>query len=284
MDPCGGGNHGCEHDYFSTEDSCVCRCRRGYVLRPDGKTCKKVDHCADGGHGCQHEAVNAETACVCECRDGFTLEPDGRTCRSLDLCQTVDHGCEHQCLSTPESYLCVCFEGFTLAGDGRSCKKPECGAGVMDLVFVIDGSKSLGPVNFELVKRFVNTVVDSLDVSRSGAHVGLLQYSTKVRTEFPLGRYTSGRDVKAAVSRVEYMGRGSMTGSALRHLHQPGGRPAGGPAATIVLTDGRSQDDVAIEEELKQIASEPDEKHVFYADNFDQMGEITNRLKSGLCQ
>ncbi|KAG7251469.1 hypothetical protein CRUP_006633 [Coryphaenoides rupestris] len=207
----------------------------------------------------------------------------------MDLCQTVDHGCEHQCLSTPESYLCVCFEGFTLAGDGRSCKKPECGAGVMDLVFVIDGSKSLGPVNFELVKRFVNTVVDSLDVSRSGTHVALLQYSTKVRTEFPLGRYTSGRDVKAAVSRVEYMGRGSMTGSALRHVFQTsftsqeGARP-GVPRATIVLTDGRSQDDVAIEEELKQIASEPDEKHVFYADNFDQMGEITNRLKSGLCQ
>jgi len=40
VDPCGGGNHGCEHDHFSTEDSCVCRCRRGYLLRPDGKTCK----------------------------------------------------------------------------------------------------------------------------------------------------------------------------------------------------------------------------------------------------
>ena len=40
----------------------------------------------------------------------------------------------------------------------------------------------------------------------------------------------------------------------------------------------------AIEEELKQIASEPHEKHVFYAENFDQMGEITNRLKSGICQ
>ena len=40
----------------------------------------------------------------------------------------------------------------------------------------------------------------------------------------------------------------------------------------------------AIEEELKQIASEPDETHVFYAENFDQMGEITNRLKSGICQ
>ena len=119
----------------------------------------------------------------------------------------------------------------------------------MDLVFIIDGSKSLGPVNFELVKGFVNAVVDSLDVSRNGTRVGLLQYSTKVRTEFTLGRYTSARDVKEAVSRVQYMGRGSMTGMALRHMFQTSftameGARLGVRRVTIVLTDGRSQDDV----------------------------------------
>uniref|UniRef100_A0A8C5F746 Matrilin 2 n=1 Tax=Gadus morhua TaxID=8049 RepID=A0A8C5F746_GADMO len=225
-----------------------------------------------------------------------------------DMCEMTDHQCQHICVSSPASYRCKCRLGYTLNTDGKTCT--ECGNAVMDLVFIIDGSKSLGPINFELVKGFVNAVVDSLDVSRNGTRVGLLQYSTKVRTEFTLGRYASAGDVKEAVSRVQYMGRGSMTGMALRHMFQTSftakeGARLGVRHATIVLTDGRSQDDVvewankaknagvtmyalgvgkAIEEELKQIASEPDETHVFYAENFDQMGEITNRLKSGICQ
>uniref|UniRef100_A0A8C4GHP1 Matrilin 2 n=1 Tax=Dicentrarchus labrax TaxID=13489 RepID=A0A8C4GHP1_DICLA len=226
----------------------------------------------------------------------------------LDLCQTVDHGCEHQCVSTTDSYICKCFEGFMLAEDGKSCKK--CGDGVMDLVFVIDGSKSLGPANFELVKQFVNGIVDSLDISRPGSHVGLLQYSTKVRTEFTLGQYTTAQAIKQAVSRMQYMGRGSMTGSALRHMFEfsfsvkEGARP-NIPRVSIVFTDGRSQDDVsewankaknsgvtiyalgvgkAIEQELREIASEPDEKHLYYAEDFENMGEITKKLKSRICK
>ncbi|XP_047453911.1 matrilin-2-like isoform X5 [Mugil cephalus] len=310
IDHCADGSHGCEQEFMNTESSCVCKCREGYTLRPDGKTCKPIDHCANGAHGCEQEFMNTEDSCVCKCRKGYTLRPDGKTCKSLDLCQTVDHGCEHQCVSTTDSYICKCFEGFVLAEDGKSCKKPECGDGVMDLVFVIDGSKSLGPANFELVKQFVNGIVDSLDISRTGTHVGLLQYSTKVRTEFTLGQYASARDIKRAVARMQYMGRGSMTGSALRHMHElsfsakEGARP-NVPRVSIVFTDGRSQDDVsewatkaknsgvtiyalgvgkAIEQELREIASEPDEKHLYYAEDFEKMGEITNKLKSRICK
>ena len=39
-DHCADGKHGCEHDFMNTEDSCVCKCREGYTLRPDGKTCQ----------------------------------------------------------------------------------------------------------------------------------------------------------------------------------------------------------------------------------------------------
>lgn len=120
----------------------------------------------------------------------------------------------------------------------------------MDLVFVIDGSKSLGPTNFELVKQFVNGIVSSLDISKTGTHVGLLQYSTKVRTEFTLGQYTAAQGVKQAVSRMRYMGRGSMTGSALRHMYESSfsakeGARANIPRVCVVFTDGRSQDDVS---------------------------------------
>ncbi|XP_058502842.1 matrilin-2-like isoform X2 [Solea solea] len=310
IDHCADGTHGCEQEFMNTEDSCVCKCREGFTLRPDGKTCKKIDHCADGTHGCEQEFMNTEDSCVCKCREGFTLRPDGKTCKSLDLCHTLEHGCEHQCINTNISYICRCFEGFMLAEDGKSCKKPECGDGVMDLVFVIDGSKSLGPANFELVKQFVNGIVDSLDISAAGTHVGLLQYSTKVRTEFTLGQYITAQRVKQAVARVQYMGRGSMTGSALRHMFESSfsfkeGARASVSRVCIVFTDGRSQDDVtewaskaknsgitiyalgigkAIEQELREIASEPDEKHLYYAEDFEKMGEITKRLKMRICK
>lgn len=210
----------------------------------------------------------------------------------------------------------------------------------MDLVFVIDGSKSLGPANFELVKHFVNSIVESLDVSRTGTHVGLLQYSTKVRTEFTLSQHTTAQGIKQAVSHMQYMGRGSMTGSALRHMFEFSFTAKEGarhniPHVSIVFTDGRSQDDVsewanktknsgrpinfswqaetlqvvssrsflsypgfllfpgitiyavgvgkAIEQELREIASEPDEDHLYYAEDFKNMGEITKKLKSRMC-
>lgn len=98
----------------------------------------------------------------------------------MDLCNSVGHGCEHQCVSTPGSYHCVCPEGRSLQEDGRSCGG-ECPAAVVplrpadggvtlallstacksaniDLVLLIDGSKSVRPQNFELVKKFVNQV------------------------------------------------------------------------------------------------------------------------------
>uniref|UniRef100_A0A3B3C6L6 Matrilin 2 n=1 Tax=Oryzias melastigma TaxID=30732 RepID=A0A3B3C6L6_ORYME len=221
-----------------------------------------------------------------------------KLCEGSKLCEVVDHQCQHICMNVPGSYRCKCRKSFSINPDGKTCK-------VLDLVFVIDGSKSLGPANFELVKQFVNSIVDSLDISRTGTHVGLIQYSTKVRTEFTLGQYVTVDSIKQAVRRMEYMGRGSRTGSALRHMFESsfssreGARP-NTQRVTIVFTDGRSQDDVsewaskaknsgitiyalgigkAIEQELREIASEPDEMHLYYAESFEKMGEITQKLK-----
>lgn len=127
----------------------------------------------------------------------------------------------------------------------------DCGDGVMDLVFVIDGSKSLGTVNFERVKRWVNGIVETLSVSKGATQVGLIQYSTKVRTEFTLAQHHSTQAIQQAVTGIQYMGRGSMTGSALRHMFERSfsaaeGARRGVPRVSIVFTDGRSQDDVSV--------------------------------------
>lgn len=125
-----------------------------------------------------------------------------------DLCDTGDHDCEQVCTSTPGSYKCGCREGFTLMDDGRSCTgkcvcegvclglcsptetlhpvccltPAACSNAALDVVFVIDGSKSIRPENFELVKKWINQIVDKMDVSESKTHVGLVQYSSLVKT------------------------------------------------------------------------------------------------------
>uniref|UniRef100_A0A7N9CWA7 Matrilin 4 n=1 Tax=Macaca fascicularis TaxID=9541 RepID=A0A7N9CWA7_MACFA len=269
-----------------------------------------IDYCSFGNHSCQHECVSTPGGPRCHCREGHDLQPDGRSCQVRDLCNGVDHGCEFQCVSEGLSYRCLCPEGRQLQADGKSCDR--CREGHVDLVLLVDGSKSVRPQNFELVKRFVNQIVDFLDVSPEGTRVGLVQFSSRVRTEFPLGRYGTAAEVKQAVLAVEYMERGTMTGLALRHMVEhsfseaQGARPRAlnVPRVGLVFTDGRSQDDIsvwaarakeegiamyavgvgkAVEAELREIASEPAELHVSYAPDFGTMTHLLQNLRSSIC-
>uniref|UniRef100_A0A452TVN2 Matrilin 1 n=1 Tax=Ursus maritimus TaxID=29073 RepID=A0A452TVN2_URSMA len=228
-----------------------------------------------------------------------------------DLCATGDHDCEQVCLSSPGSYTCACREGFTLNSDGKTCNVCSGGGGssATDLVFLIDGSKSVRPENFELVKKFINQIVDTLDVSDKLAQVGLVQYSSSVRQEFPLGRFHTKKDIKAAVRNMSYMEKGTMTGAALKYLVDnsftvsSGARP-GAQKVGIVFTDGRSQDYIndaakkakdlgfkmfavgvgnAVEDELREIASEPVAEHYFYTADFKTINQIGKRLQKKIC-
>ncbi|XP_028303265.1 LOW QUALITY PROTEIN: matrilin-4 [Gouania willdenowi] len=310
IDYCSFGNHTCDHECESVLNGFHCSCKPGFRLLEDGKSCRPIDLCAEGKHDCEQVCVSAPGVFTCDCNKGFKLNKDKKTCTNMNMCASVHHGCEHQCVNTPGSFYCVCPEGELLQEDGKGCG--TCKSANIDLVLLIDGSKSVRPQNFELVKKFVNQVVDSLDVSAHGTRVGLVQYSSRVRTEFPLNKFHSAADIKAAVMKVDYMEKGTMTGLALKHMLEnsfseaEGARPAARsiPRVGLVFTDGRSQDDIseyalkakeagitmyavgvgkAVEDELREIASEPLEKHFYYTTDFSAISTIAENLKLNVC-
>uniref|UniRef100_U3IKL1 Matrilin 4 n=1 Tax=Anas platyrhynchos platyrhynchos TaxID=8840 RepID=U3IKL1_ANAPP len=279
IDACADGRHGCEHQCVSARGSYSCRCRAGYYLNQDKRTCSMIDYCSFGNHSCQHECVSIPSGHRCRCHRGFTLQPDGSSCRATDLCNGVDHGCKFKCVTSEGSYHCVCPEGQQLQADGKGCSR--CGAGHVDLVMVIDGSKSVRPQNFELVKQFVNRIVDLLEVSPQGTRVGLVQYSSRVRTEFPLNKYHSADEIKEAVMKVEYMEKGTMTGLALKHMDDISEWARRAKESGIVMfAVGVGK---AVEEELRAIASEPVEQHFSYSADFTTMTHLVENFKLNIC-
>ncbi|XP_040055229.1 uncharacterized protein LOC120832752 isoform X4 [Gasterosteus aculeatus] len=118
LDPCDQG-HNCQHICVNNDYSYDCKCRKGYVLNPDKKTCSLSDTCVRA-HDCQHICVNTDDSYICKCRKGYVLNSDQKTCSRLDSC-TQGHDCQHICVNTDDLYICKCREGYVLNADQKTC-------------------------------------------------------------------------------------------------------------------------------------------------------------------
>lgn len=187
------------------------------------------------------------------------------------------------------SYICY-------TGCGLKCRESP-----LELVFVIDSSESVGPENFEVVKDFVNALIDRVSVSRETSRIGVVLYSHVDMVVVSLSDQSSQEDIKAAVKRMPYMGEGTFTGSAIHRANElfQASRP-GVRRVAVVLTDGQAdpRDVMQFEEtateahdegiemfvigvanktdplyreflaEMNVIASDPDEEHVYLIEDF----------------
>uniref|UniRef100_A0A8C5IKH2 VWFA domain-containing protein n=1 Tax=Junco hyemalis TaxID=40217 RepID=A0A8C5IKH2_JUNHY len=192
------------------------------------------------------------------------------------------------------------FFYFSFVGCSIKCKEIP-----MELVFVIDSSESVGPENFEIIKDFVTALVDRVTVGRNATRVGLVLYSLEAQLEFGLNKYPTRQDVKRAIRKMQYMGEGTYTGTAIRKATQEGfsGARAGVRKVAIVLTDGQTDKreavklDLVVREahaaniemyaigivntsdpaqagfvrELNVIASDPDGEHMYLIDDFNTL-------------
>lgn len=186
-----------------------------------------------------------------------------------------------------------------------------CGTTANDLVYIIDGSSSLGLADFQLAKRWLVNITNSFDISSQHMQVGLVQYSDTPRLEIPLGKHLSNKELLAAIQDVGYLGGNTQTGRAIKfatqHVFASSNRTrAARNRIAVVLTDGRSQDDVvdAAQEakaqniilfavgvgneiansELEDIANKPSSTYVLHAENYAAIMNIRDKLEQKLCE
>uniref|UniRef100_A0A8C4IJS7 Collagen alpha-1(XIV) chain n=1 Tax=Dicentrarchus labrax TaxID=13489 RepID=A0A8C4IJS7_DICLA len=181
---------------------------------------------------------------------------------------------------------------------------------ISDIVILVDGSWSIGRINFRLVRTFLENLVRAFNVESDKTRIGLAQYSGDPRIEWHLNAHTSKEAVIDAVKNLPYKGGNTLTGLALTFILENSFKPESGsrpgvPKIGILITDGKSQDDVippaqslrdagievfaigvknADENELKAIASPPEETHVYNVADFSVMSDIVEGLTKTVCE
>uniref|UniRef100_A0A8K9UJ14 Collagen type XIV alpha 1 chain n=1 Tax=Oncorhynchus mykiss TaxID=8022 RepID=A0A8K9UJ14_ONCMY len=181
---------------------------------------------------------------------------------------------------------------------------------IADIVILVDGSWSIGRLNFRLVRMFLENLVSAFSVGIDQTRIGLAQYSGDPRIEWHLNAFTTKDAVLDAVKNLPYKGGNTLTGLALTYILENSFKPESGsrsgvPKVGILITDGKSQDDVippaqslrdagielfaigvknADENELRAIASEPDNTHVYNVADFSVMSSIIEGLTQIVCE
>ncbi|XP_033955973.1 vitrin isoform X3 [Pseudochaenichthys georgianus] len=128
----------------------------------------------------------------------------------------------------------------------------------VDLVFLMDGSWSIGKRRFKIQKDFLSEVAQTINVGVAGPMMGLIQYGDDPVTEISLKSYSNSREVKSAIEKIGQKGGLSNVGKALSYINKhffsdANGNRGGAPNVAVVLVDGWPTDKV---EEASRLARE----------------------------
>ncbi|MEQ2191313.1 hypothetical protein XENOCAPTIV_026362 [Xenoophorus captivus] len=160
--------------------------------------------------------------------------------------------------------------------------------------------------DYNKMKEFMKSVVNKSFVGQNEVHVGVMQFSSAQRLEFPLNRYFTKKEMITAIDGMNQIGGGTLTGGAISEVSQyfdpaRGGRPDL-QQRLVVITDGEAQDEVkapaealraqgvlvyaiGVEEanttQLLEISGSPDR---MYAErDFDALKDLERQVSLELC-
>ncbi|XP_077409700.1 collagen alpha-1(XII) chain isoform X3 [Vanacampus margaritifer] len=178
-----------------------------------------------------------------------------------------------------------------------------------DIVLLVDGSWSIGRMNFKTIRNFISRMVSVFDIGPQKIQIGLAQYSGDPKTEWHLNAHSTKASLLDAIANLPYKGGNTMTGMALSYILENNFKANVGLRGEarkigILITDGKSQDEIvtssqnlrdsdielyaigvknADENELRSIASDPDEIHMYNVNDFKFLLDIVDDLTVNLC-
>lgn len=177
-----------------------------------------------------------------------------------------------------------------------------------DIYFLIDGSTSIQKKHFGQIKEFMLAVTGMFSIGPDKVQVGAVQYSHKMKVEFYINDSSNNVNLRNAILNIEQLKGRTHTGEALDFVlsiikEDRKHRTRQVPCYLIVLTDGRSADEVlepaervraeqvtihavgigeANKAQLQQIAG--GEERVSFGQNFDALRSIKNEVVHRICK
>ena len=218
------------------------------------------------------------------------------------------------CIEHTTDYLLIgCGDSDSTTGDSAVNASENAGPGAFntepkDLVFIVDGSGSVRPDNFQLILSFVENIVKNINMDNVA--VGLIVFSSEVKIIFEPSQNTTKDKLLEDIRSTSYPEEMTNTAEALRTLrlnvfgtndHRPGVENV-----AIVITDGVSTDrmqtfseadlvhkanitvyalgiGLADTTELDRIASMPTETYRHIMQDFSMLEELGTQLFSTEC-
>ena len=176
----------------------------------------------------------------------------------------------------------------------------------------MDSSGSVGSENFNAVKQFIIALVTEANIDNGEARIGVLRYSDTADVQFHMNEYSDRMEMINAIGAIQYRSGTSNTAAALREARESmftagNGDRVGRNNVIILFTDGGSEDmEETLREakltrlagittlvvavgnwvkmnEVREVASDPDELSVFTVDNYANLSSIARQLKAGFC-
>ncbi|EPY74446.1 alpha 3 type VI collagen isoform 1 precursor-like protein [Camelus ferus] len=186
------------------------------------------------------------------------------------------------------------------------CSEKGCEDMKADIMFLVDGSRSIGPENFVKMKTFMKNLLAKIQVGPDKVRIGVIQFSDYNKEEFQLDKYFTQEEISDAIDSMSHIDQNTLTGSALTFVADYFTEPRGGRPTVrkflILITDGEAQDEVrdparalrdkgvtifsvgvygAVRSQLEEISG--DSSLVFHVENFDDLKAIEKKLVFRVC-